>query len=281
MLSGARADRRADRGRGRRRCREPLGGGPRRTPSPRSSTSCATAARRSSCRSPGAARPDPAELAERFAAEHEARYGYRDPDGEVELVDIRLALVVARAASRSPAAAPAGGLERRRAPGALRRRVARGRGPARRARRPASRPTGPCVFELPEATLVAPAGLAAPRSTRPGRSSRRGAASDERSGLDPITLQVLVGALRAACDEMGAVLIRSAYSAEHQGAPRLLDGALRRRRRAGDAGRAHPGPPRLDARRGRRGARRGAAARRRSGSSTTPTAAAPTCPTSP
>jgi N-methylhydantoinase B len=33
------------------------------------------------------------------------------------------------------------------------------------------------------------------------------------SGLDPITLQVLVGSLRAACDEMGAVLVRSAHSA--------------------------------------------------------------------
>jgi N-methylhydantoinase B len=33
------------------------------------------------------------------------------------------------------------------------------------------------------------------------------------SGLDPISLQVLIGALRAACDEMGATLIRSAYSA--------------------------------------------------------------------
>jgi N-methylhydantoinase B len=32
-------------------------------------------------------------------------------------------------------------------------------------------------------------------------------------GLDPITLQVLIGGLRAACEEMGAVLIRSAYSA--------------------------------------------------------------------
>ena len=32
------------------------------------------------------------------------------------------------------------------------------------------------------------------------------------SGLDPVTLQVMVGALRAACDEMGAVLIRSAHS---------------------------------------------------------------------
>jgi len=31
--------------------------------------------------------------------------------------------------------------------------------------------------------------------------------------IDPITLQVMIGALRAACDEMGATLIRSAYSA--------------------------------------------------------------------
>jgi N-methylhydantoinase B len=33
------------------------------------------------------------------------------------------------------------------------------------------------------------------------------------SGIDPIALQVLVGGLRAVCDEMGATLIRSAYSA--------------------------------------------------------------------
>jgi N-methylhydantoinase B len=31
--------------------------------------------------------------------------------------------------------------------------------------------------------------------------------------IDPITLQVMIGALRAACEEMGATLIRSAYSA--------------------------------------------------------------------
>jgi N-methylhydantoinase B len=31
--------------------------------------------------------------------------------------------------------------------------------------------------------------------------------------IDPITLQVLLGSLRAACDEMGAVLVRSAHSA--------------------------------------------------------------------
>ena len=50
---------------------------------------------------------------------------------------------------------------------------------------------------------------------------------------------------------------------QHQGAPRLLDRALRRARRAGHAGRAHPRPPRLDARRGGRRPRRGAAPRRR------------------
>jgi N-methylhydantoinase B len=33
------------------------------------------------------------------------------------------------------------------------------------------------------------------------------------SGFDPVTLQVMIGGLRAACDEMGAALIRSAYSA--------------------------------------------------------------------
>ena len=33
------------------------------------------------------------------------------------------------------------------------------------------------------------------------------------SRLDPVTLQVMLGALRAACDEMGAVLVRSAHSA--------------------------------------------------------------------
>ena len=33
------------------------------------------------------------------------------------------------------------------------------------------------------------------------------------TALDPVQLQVLVGALRATCEEMGAVLIRSAHSA--------------------------------------------------------------------
>src|SRR5215216_7743238 len=49
------------------------------------------------------------------------------------------------------------------------------------------------------------------------------------SGLDPIALQVLVGGLRAACDEMGATLIRSAYSANikerHDCSTALFDAA--------------------------------------------------------
>jgi N-methylhydantoinase B len=49
------------------------------------------------------------------------------------------------------------------------------------------------------------------------------------AGLDPITLQVLIGSLRAACDEMGASLIRSAYSANikerHDCSTALFDAA--------------------------------------------------------
>jgi N-methylhydantoinase B len=49
------------------------------------------------------------------------------------------------------------------------------------------------------------------------------------STLDPIALQVLVGGLRAACDEMGATLIRSAYSANikerHDCSTALFDAA--------------------------------------------------------
>jgi N-methylhydantoinase B len=49
------------------------------------------------------------------------------------------------------------------------------------------------------------------------------------NGLDPIALQVLIGGLRAACDEMGATLIRSAYSANikerHDCSTALFDAA--------------------------------------------------------
>jgi len=105
---------------------------------------------------PGPDRPDPAELAERFSAEHERRYGYRDPDAEIELVDIRVALVVP-GPTPEPRAAPTGALteatRRARFGGEwVETRVLRGEPPA------GTSTEGPCVLELPEATLVLPPG---------------------------------------------------------------------------------------------------------------------------
>ncbi|MGI9019320.1 MAG: hydantoinase/oxoprolinase family protein [Solirubrobacterales bacterium] len=103
----------------------------------------------------GSLAPDPAELAEAFAAEHEARYGYRDADAEVELVSIRLALVEA-GPEVVPRAATTGLSEhsrRARFDGAWEEcRVLRGEPEAGLEAR------GPCIFELPEATLVLPGG---------------------------------------------------------------------------------------------------------------------------
>ena len=248
-----RADRRADRRRGRRAARVARRAGSR-TPRPRSPTSCATAARPSSSPVEAARRrPTPPSSRERFAAEHERRYGYRDPDAEVELVnDPRW-----RWSSRGPRREPSGRRGRRararQPPGALRRRVGRGRGAARRAagrrRRPRARASSSC----PRRRWCCRRAGAAKVDER--GDDRRGARAMS-ARLDPVTLQVLVGALRAACEEMGAVLVRSAHSANikerRDCSTALFDAA----RRAGDAGRAHPGPPRLDARRGRRRARR-------------------------
>jgi N-methylhydantoinase A len=104
----------------------------------------------------GPLRPEPAELAEGFAAEHERRYGYRDPDAEVELVTIRLAVIEPGPDPR-PRAAPAGGLSR-----STRRAHFHGRWHEAEILRgepeEGVRAEGPCVFELGEATLVLPEG---------------------------------------------------------------------------------------------------------------------------
>jgi N-methylhydantoinase A len=102
----------------------------------------------------GDARPDPADLEERFAAAHEQRYGHRDPDGEVVLVHIRLAMVVP-GPDPKPIAAEHGALResarRVRFDGAwLETPVFRGEPPAD------VETEGPVVFELPEATFVLP-----------------------------------------------------------------------------------------------------------------------------
>jgi N-methylhydantoinase B len=61
-----------------------------------------------------------------------------------------------------------------------------------------------------------------------GLTQPKNVAPEEGIGLDPVTLQVLIGGLRAACDEMGAALIRSAYSANikerHDCSTALFDG---------------------------------------------------------
>ncbi len=108
---------------------------------------------------PGPADPDPDDLRERFARAHEERYGHRDPEGEVVLVDIRLAMVVPGPEPR-PAAAAAGRLEesarRVRFDGEwIETPVLRGEPPA------GAEAGGPVVFELPEATLVLPPGWTA------------------------------------------------------------------------------------------------------------------------
>jgi N-methylhydantoinase A len=108
---------------------------------------------------PGSRRPDPAELAAEFEHRHEERYGHRDPEGEVVLVDIRLALVVPGPDPR-PEAAADGSYER----GS--RRVSfdgeRIETPVLRGDPPAGTVAeGPVVFELPEATLVLPPGWTA------------------------------------------------------------------------------------------------------------------------
>jgi N-methylhydantoinase A len=108
---------------------------------------------------PGPARPDPTRLAEDFAREHEARYGYRDPGGELELVTIRVS-AVEPGPDPHPRAAGGGNVQESereaRFDGSwVKTRVLRGEPEAGYAAE------GPCVFELPEATLVLPPGWSA------------------------------------------------------------------------------------------------------------------------
>jgi N-methylhydantoinase A len=104
----------------------------------------------------GDVRPDPDELAARFAEAHERRYGHRDPDGEVVLVHIRMALVGPGASPELVAAEPGGlqegGRDVRFDGDWVETPVLRGEPPAGLSRR------GPLVFELPEATFVLPPG---------------------------------------------------------------------------------------------------------------------------
>jgi len=105
---------------------------------------------------PGPVDPDPAELIEGFERAHEERYGHRDPEGEVVLVDVELALVVPGPTPR-PAAANESAPERTSRPVHfdgqwIETPVLRGELSA------GTEAEGPIVFELPEATFVLPPG---------------------------------------------------------------------------------------------------------------------------
>ena len=117
---------------------------------------------------------------------------------------------------------------------------------------------------------------------RSGRLDRAGAvglsAGPHERGPDPVEIQVTAGALASICEEMGAVLIRSAHSANIK-ERRDCSAAVFNARGDGDAGRTHTGSSRIDAGFGGRGDR-GEHHPGVSGSSTIRSAAAPTCPTS-
>lgn len=101
----------------------------------------------------------PDVLRETFAAAHEQAYGYRDPEGEVELVTVRVTAAVP-GPDVEPSAAAAGAQSdwsRRSAIFAGERHDA---AVLRGAPAPGERVEGPAIAELPESTLVVPPGWA-------------------------------------------------------------------------------------------------------------------------
>jgi N-methylhydantoinase A len=105
----------------------------------------------------GGERTDTAALRDAFEREHERRYGYLDPRGELELVSVRVAAVGER---RSPALETG---ERATAPtvGQRRARFEDGWAEATVLRgelRLGDELEGPAICELPEATVVVPPG---------------------------------------------------------------------------------------------------------------------------
>ena len=100
---------------------------------------------------------EPAGLAERFGAAHEERFGFRDPDAGIELVNLRLTLAQPAAEPQPRAAEDTADLTEsvrtaRFAGEALEARVIRGEPPQ------GLSAEGPAIFELPETTLVLPPG---------------------------------------------------------------------------------------------------------------------------
>ena len=150
------------------------------------------------------------KLEESFHAVHERRYGYRMEDEPVELVNLRLIATVPvdkPELRESPAKGEAESGRReanfdgewQEVPILDRERMGKG-----------SEVVGPAIVEFREATCV----------VRPGWQGLVdgvgtlgiGEGMKTRERLDPVTLSVLTSALAGIAEEMGAVLIRGAYS---------------------------------------------------------------------
>jgi N-methylhydantoinase A len=101
--------------------------------------------------------PEPEALREAFAAAHEERYGYRDPEGAVELVTVRVTAAVPGPELDPDDAGPGRGVEE-----SARTVVLAGEEHEARVLtgepEPGAELDGPAVCELPEATLVVPPG---------------------------------------------------------------------------------------------------------------------------
>ena len=138
--------------------------------------------------------PTPEALAAGLAAAHEERYGYAERGAAWELVTVRRTWRGTRAdVFAAGDTAHDGGVR------------------------------GPALLPGPEFTALVPEGWAgghdADGTLRLARGSRgpsggsAAASAGRASAPDPIALQVATGALRSACEEMGATLIRAAHSA--------------------------------------------------------------------
>ena len=171
----------------------------------RSASTSATAGQSFELSVPRRRTPAPAELRELFERAHEERYGYRDPDAELELVNVRCGAIEVRAGRRAGAA---GGGDWS---------AARARAPVRRqaletavlrARRCRARARGPGGLRA--------AGGDGRRAARLARHRRRGRHAGPGARRERHRRRHAPGArrrLRAVCEEMGAVLVRSAHSA--------------------------------------------------------------------
>ena len=180
-------------------------------------------------------------------------------DGEA---DLRYAGQSFELPSRSARASPSGSTRRTRRATAT--RIEPGRSssspsePPRCARRPRSRSPAP---QTRRRALGARAGRSdglGPRGLG-GRDRRARDTRPEEKRVIDVELQVLGAALRAIAEEMGAALVRSAFSANIKERRDCSTALFDERGPHGDAGRAHPRPPRRDA----RGRGRGAGARAR------------------